>query len=161
MPAFSWILKRLPGSRSSSSNMAGLHTHLDHFYELLDDEAAAGSADPFQSAMRALSVCMRRQPRPPRLHVDFASDLPCMISDVPRAAAAADSGLLQFVDELGLGAFIAREVRVSAPEWERLHAEVKQPFSPAQVVAPAAAVSVSPARLRAGREGRRVADGFS
>ena len=35
--------------------MTGLHTHLDHFYELLDDEAAA-TADPFLSAMRALSV---------------------------------------------------------------------------------------------------------
>jgi hypothetical protein len=37
----------------------------------------------------------------------------------------------QFADELGLGAFIAREIWVSAAEWDRLHAEIKQPFSPA------------------------------
>ena len=47
------------------------------------------------------------------------------------AAAPADVESPQFADELGLGAFIAREVRVTAPQWARLHAEVKQPFCPA------------------------------
>ena len=120
-----WILQRLTGRKRSSSAMTGLHTHLDRFYELLDDEAAA-CADPFLSAMRALSV---HTCEPPLSHhcvhclacvqIHTLQQLPLMLCR------------LQFADELGLGAFIAREVRVSAPEWERLHAEVKQPFCPA------------------------------
>jgi len=106
--------------------MTGLHTHLDHFYELLDDEAAA-TADPFLSAMRALSVptC-----EPPPLHHCVCA-LSCVCATHTLQQLPLILSRLQFVDELGLGAFIAREVRVSAPQWERLHAEVKQPFSPA------------------------------